>query len=67
MGLPLGTRHEGKKLVPDETGSREWRQRKGCLGQGNERTDLSLDTQAEFTPCVIKEECLFLFLPIFLY
>lgn len=32
------------KLVPDETGSREQRQRKGCFRQGKERTDLSLVT-----------------------
>lgn len=48
-----------KKFVPDETGSREWRQRKGCLGQGKERTALSLDTQAKFTPCGMKEKCFF--------
>lgn len=55
-----------KKFVPDETGSREWRQRKGCLGQGKERTDLSLDTQAKFTPCGMKEKCFYRILTHFL-
>lgn len=45
------------KLVPDETGSREQRQRKGCFRQGKERTDLSLDT----LPVALKKNISFSF------
>lgn len=49
------------KLVPDETGSREQRQRKGCFRQGKERTDLSLDT----LPVALKKNISFFFFTVF--
>lgn len=60
-GATLGNEARGMKLVPDETGSREQRQRKGCFRQGKERTDLSLDT----LPVALKKNISFLFFTIF--
>lgn len=50
--FPPGDEARGGKLVPDETGSAEWRQRKGCFRQGKGRMDLSLVTRTHRVYCL---------------
>lgn len=59
---PWGRGTRGK-LVPDETGSGEWRQRKGCFRQGKGRTGPSLNTNTHrvrvYCPCIKRKIFLF--------
>lgn len=59
--VPFGDEARGGKLVPDETGSGEWRQREPCFRQGKEdRPDI--DAQSALTPWGIQRK---IFLSLF--